>query len=169
MHRGREFLNAQAWGLGGEKVGSFGTFGYRWDKGQGEHHDAQAAQPLHDGAPKQDAVGLLIHVLQDGGAGGGESRDGLEECVGDVADGATQQERQHSEGGEQNPRKRDDHKGVVVVEACPAHPADGIEYGSHPTGDGGGDQKSGIVVLAASYMKKPRHCRRQQQCRSLNE
>ena len=102
-HGRSQLLHTQAWRLGSEERGLLGAFGHRRQECQGEHHDAQTSHPLGDATPEQDAVWLLVDVVEDGGTRRREARHGLKEGIGDVVDRAIHQERQHTEDGEQHP------------------------------------------------------------------
>ena len=41
-------------------------------------------EPLDQAPPEQDSVGEIFNVIQYGGSGGGEARDGLKKCIGEV-------------------------------------------------------------------------------------
>ena len=96
--------------LGLDRSGSLGgkhldaTADERRQDGDGEEDDSQTANPLHERAPEEDAVGQTLYVVEDGGTGSGKARHGLEESVSKVADAAVDEEREHAEDGKDNPR-----------------------------------------------------------------
>ena len=65
-------------------------------QGYGEEGDAETANPLGEGAPKEHAVGHLLDVVEDGGAGGGEARHGFEESIGHAGYVAADEVGQHA-------------------------------------------------------------------------
>ena len=73
-----------------------------------EAHDAQAAYPLREAAPEQDAVGQALDVVKDGGSGGREPRHRFKECVSHRRDVAADKIRKHAEDGKEHPRQRHD-------------------------------------------------------------
>ena len=103
-----------AGGLGGKHLHA--SSHERGDDGDGEEHDSQSAYPLCERAPEQDGVGQTLHVVEYGGAGGGEARHGFEEGVGDVGDAAVEEKGKHAEEGEDDPRGGDHQIGVAPAE-----------------------------------------------------
>jgi hypothetical protein len=75
-----EFVACGADGLGGEKLNL--TYTEYRQYGNREEYYAQTAYPLCQASPEQESVRNYLDILYDGGAGGGESRHGLEEGIG---------------------------------------------------------------------------------------
>ena len=120
-HGWGKLLHAQARGFSSKERYLLRAFGHRWEKSQSEHHHTQSAHPLHDAAPEQDAVRLLVDVVENGGTRGRKARHGLKESVGHIVDSAIHQERQHAEQGKQYPRQSHHHERITDLQATLFH------------------------------------------------
>src|SRR3546814_5826742 len=65
--------------------------------GNGHDDDADAAEPLQDGAPQQDAGGRVVQSADHRGAGGGDARHRLEEGADRIEVELRKLERQRAE------------------------------------------------------------------------
>ena len=89
---------------------------HRGQDGNGEEHNSQTSNPLGLRAPIQRGMWKPFHIVQNGGSRGGETGHGFEESVGDIADIATDEERQHAEQTENNPGDGDQQEGVTTAQ-----------------------------------------------------
>ena len=89
---------------------------HRGQDGNGEEHNSQTSNPLGLRAPIQRGMWKPFHIVQNGGSRGGETGHGFEEGVGDIADIATDEERQHAEQTENNPGDGDQQEGVTTAQ-----------------------------------------------------
>src|SRR3546814_19113269 len=71
--------------------------------GNGHDDDADAAEPLQDGAPQQDAGGREVQSDDYRGAGGGDARHRLEEGVDRIELELRKLERQGAEDADDQP------------------------------------------------------------------
>src|SRR3546814_3700780 len=71
----------------------------------GHDDDADASEPLQDGAPQQDAGGREVQSDDHRGAGGGDARHRLEEGVDRIELELRKLERQRAEDDDDQPRE----------------------------------------------------------------
>ena len=87
------------------------------DEGKGEDHDAQAAYPLRDGSPEEQAAGQDVYLADAGGTRRGEAAHRLEEGAGDIHVGEVEVGH-HADHGEDNPGERHDEEVVGPSHPC---------------------------------------------------
>jgi hypothetical protein len=68
-------------------------------------HRGEAAQPLQQGAPQQNAGRGILQVAQHGGVGGGDAAGGLEQRVGDGQMQSAEMKGQRRHQGQQQPAR----------------------------------------------------------------
>lgn len=91
-----------------------------------EEHDAEAANPLREAAPEEQAVGQGFDVVENACARGGKARHGFKEGVGHAGDIVAQAKGQHAEQREEYPR--DAHNEVRVAPPHHLHSLSSIEH-----------------------------------------
>ena len=87
--------------LGGKHLGLSSY--KRWQQSDGEEHDSQTAYPLGERSPEQQSVREALHIIQNGGSRGGESRHRLEVGIRKVIDVTADHEGQGAEEAEHYP------------------------------------------------------------------
>jgi hypothetical protein len=112
---------------------------HRQDR-HGHGDEADAAQPVQQRAPDEDARGHVVQPAEHGGAGGGDSRHAFEEGIG-VADVLLQDERQGGEDAYQHPARYGEHVHVprAQVDMLGTSRQDQAEAGDEG-GDAGPDE-----------------------------
>src|SRR5690606_20622095 len=135
--------------LDGDRARQFGTQQFaapdpqpRQDR-QGEHDDAHAAQPVGELTPEQHVGSQRLHVRQDGRAGGGEARHGLEVGVERVVELRHPPEDvgQRAEGGDQQPDGDDDEEALPDTQGGPPAGEPFEEQSRDRGGRSGGEER----------------------------
>ena len=76
-----EFVTGGADGLGSEELNL--TYTEYRQYGHRKEDYSQTAYPLRQATPEEQSVRNHLDILNDGGAGGGETGHGLKECIGE--------------------------------------------------------------------------------------
>ena len=120
----------------------------RRQDGGGEEHDAQTANPLRHAAPKEQAVGQRVDIVQDGGACSGEPRHGFEIGVGEARNVATDDKRQRTKKAEDDPRKRHHEVGVAAAHSVVGVTPEIAQHDAREQREHNADGKRHFVVFA---------------------
>ena len=88
----------------------------RGKHGNGEEDDTQSANPLHERPPEQDAMRQCLHIVDDRGTRGGESRHRFEISIGETIHTPVDEEREHAKEREDHPDQRDHHVGIATAQ-----------------------------------------------------
>ena len=123
----------------------------RRQDGSGEEHDTQTANPLRHAAPKEQAVGQRVDIVQDGGACGGESRHGFEIGVGETRNVAADDKRQRAKEAEDDPRKRHHEIGVAAAHGVVGVAPKIAQHDAREQREHNADGKRHFIVFAKTY------------------
>ena len=109
------------------------------EHGHHEYQYAHAAHKMGKAPPEEDAPGQTLHRRKDGGAGGGEAGDGLEQSVHVAWNGTAEHEGERACEGENDPAQRHGYKTFPGTDIVPV-PAQEYQKPSQEQGQDHGPQ-----------------------------